>query len=196
MCNRFQVDASAAELARLLGAVVTREVIWDADIYPRRTAPVVIAHKGARRLGPMTWGFPMQTAGKTKTVIKYVTNARHLDSAFWQPSVTHPARRCLVPFTRFAEPKPGRDAEGQPAQYWFSITDQPVACFAGLWRPTEAGAVFAIATIEPNALVAPLHPKAMPVVLMREDHDRWLTGTAEDVRQLQAPYPSQLMSVA
>ena len=104
-------------------------------------------------------------------------------------------RRCLVPFTQFAEPKSGKDKHGRPAQYWFTVTDQPIAAFAGLWRPTEAGPVFAFCTTEPNALIAPLHPKAMPVVLGEAEQDVWLTGSADEALGLVASYPSQLMAV-
>jgi putative SOS response-associated peptidase YedK len=45
-------------------------------------------------------------------------------------------------------------------------------------------------------LVAPLHPKAMPVILQREDYDRWLDGEAADACSLAQPFPSQLMRVA
>src|SRR3546814_12314822 len=85
----------------------------------------------------MNWGFPTQVKGKTKTLIKNVTNARNIESPFWKGAASNPARRCLVPFTQFAEPRPVKDAEGLPAQWWFTINDQLITCFAGLWRPTE-----------------------------------------------------------
>lgn len=143
----------------------------------------------------MNWGFPRSVPGKTKMLLKHVTNARNLDSPFWKSAVSNPARRCLVPFTAFAEPKPGKDDDGRPAHYWFRVADQEIPAFAGLWRPTETGAVFAFATCEPNSLVRPLHEKAMPVILLAEDHETWLSGTADEALALQAPYPSQLMHV-
>src|SRR3546814_1416552 len=94
----------------------------------------------------MNWGFPTQVKGKTKTLIKNVTNARNIESPFWKGAASNPARRCLVPFTQFAEPRPGKDAEGLPAQWWFTINDQLIPCFAGLWRPTESGPAFAFLT--------------------------------------------------
>ncbi len=144
----------------------------------------------------MAWGFPRQVPGKTKMLTKHITNARNLDSPFWRSAVVNPARRCLVPFTQFAEPKPGKDDDGRPAQHWFSIPSQPMAAFAGLWRPSEAGPLFAFATCEPNSLVAPLHEKAMPVILMPEGRSSWLSGSLEQALALQAPFPSQLMSCA
>jgi putative SOS response-associated peptidase YedK len=53
--------------------------------------------------------------------------------------------------------------------------------------------VYAFCTTEPNPLVAPRHPKAMPVILLREDHERWLAGSFDEVLALQAGYPSQMM---
>ena len=89
------------------------------------------------------------------TVTKHVTNVRNLSSPFWKSMLANPERRCLVPFTRFAEPKPGKDAEtGRPAEYWFTIADRTVAAFAGIWRPSDAGNVFAFLTCEPNPLTS------------------------------------------
>jgi putative SOS response-associated peptidase YedK len=51
-------------------------------------------------------------------------------------------------------------------------------------------------TCEPNPLVAPLHPKAVPVSLPEADYSDWLTGDWEKTQALACPYPSQLMEVA
>jgi putative SOS response-associated peptidase YedK len=42
----------------------------------------------------------------------------------------------------------------------------------------------------------PLHPKALPVFLQREDYDKWLDGEAADACSLAQAFPSQLMRVA
>ncbi|RYF40388.1 MAG: DUF159 family protein, partial [Cytophagaceae bacterium] len=47
-----------------------------------------------------------------------------------------------------------------------------------------------------NAIVAPIHPKAMPVILHDDDYHRWLNAPWEELSGLVAPYPSQLMSIA
>jgi putative SOS response-associated peptidase YedK len=46
------------------------------------------------------------------------------------------------------------------------------------------------------ALVAPVHPKVMPVILHDKDYDRWLSAPWENLRELVAPYTSQLMGVS
>ena len=77
------------------------------------------------------------------------------------------------------------------------MNDQEGPCFAGVWKvDRDHDRVYAFCTTEPNPLVAPKHPKAMPVILLAEDHDRWLCGDIDDVLALQAAYPSQLMRVA
>jgi len=51
-------------------------------------------------------------------------------------------------------------------------------------------------TCEPTPLVAPIHPKAMPVILAPEDEDRWLRDPYATACELAQPFPSQLMAVA
>ena len=59
----------------------------------------------------------------------------------------------------------------------------------------EGQKVFAFLTCDPNPLVAPLHPKAMPVILHEGDYRKWLEGSVEEVTALAVPFPSQLMGV-
>lgn len=139
----------------------------------------------------MEWGFPTTVKGaKGQPLAKYVTNARNLASPFWRSSLANPANRCLVPFTHFAEPHPegGKGDDGLPKQAWFCLPDQPVGVFAGFWRQTERGPAFAFATCEPNAIVAPIHPKAMPAIIKPDEWGQWLDGTAEQAAALVRPY--------
>ncbi len=55
--------------------------------------------------------------------------------------------------------------------------------------------MFAFLTTDPNPLVAPIHPKAMPVLLDEEDEDRWLTCSFGDAVALAKPFQSQLMAL-
>jgi putative SOS response-associated peptidase YedK len=197
MCNHFRSDPA---MMRTLST--WREYIaWDVphgrdadpatDVWPKRPALVVRSVEGARIADVLTWGVPVEVAGKrpgTK-LTKHVTNVRNLASPFWRSMLADPAKRCLVPFTAFAEPKIGAGRD----EHWFRVTDAPIAAFAGIWRPSGAGDVFAFLTCEPNPLVAPLHPKAMPVILHPDDYDDWLDGA--DAAALAVPFPSQLMSV-
>lgn len=147
--------------------------------------------EGKAQPDTMAWGVPITLAGKRPgtMVTKQVTNVRNLSSAFWGNLLASPAQRCLVPFSSFAEPKPNAGRE----EVWFRLSDARLGAFAGIWRPSEAGNAFAFLTCEPNPLVAPIHSKAMPVILHPDDYQGWLDG--EQANKLAVPFPSQLMEI-
>jgi putative SOS response-associated peptidase YedK len=163
------------------------------DVYPRRPAAIVRMQQGDAMIEAATWGFerslPGARPGTTRKTM--VTNVRNLSSPYWAAMLKTPAQRCLVPFSQFAEPVIG----GGRAEHWFTIRDRPLAAFAGIWRMTETGARFAFLTCEPNSLIAPLHPKAMPVILAEQDYAAWLNADWQAAQDLVQPFPSQLMHV-
>jgi putative SOS response-associated peptidase YedK len=75
------------------------------------------------------------------------------------------------------------------------VRSRPIFAFAGIWRPTERRKAYGFLTTEPNAIVAPIHPKAMPVNLHDEDYNRWLIAPWDELKDLPAPYPSPLIQV-
>ncbi|WP_373491755.1 SOS response-associated peptidase family protein [Parasphingorhabdus sp.] len=81
-----------------------------------------------------------------------LTNVRNLSSPFWRSMLTKPDNRCLVPFTQFAEPKPNAGRE----ECWLKVNEASVSAFAGIWRPSDEGNVFASLTCESNPLVKPI----------------------------------------
>lgn len=183
-----------AELARRYGVELPYPpdlTIPPPELFPKRMAWVAREEDGRRMLEAMAWGFPMQVrTAAGKTTEKPITNVRNLTSPFWRSALKSPERRCLVPVTAFSEYGPG--PVGAKPLYWFDVPSRPIFSFAGIWRPMGDGGAFAFLTTEPNTLVAPIHPKAMPVILHEEDEERWLAGELDD---LVAPFPSQLMRV-
>jgi putative SOS response-associated peptidase YedK len=57
--------------------------------------------------------------------------------------------------------------------------------------------LFSIMTTEPNAIVEPIHEKAMPVMLMTpDDVEQWLReGTVEDALKMQKPAPDDAVVI-
>jgi putative SOS response-associated peptidase YedK len=102
------------------------------------------------------------------------------------------SRRCLVPASGFYEWK----KEGnRKIPHYFRLTDEPLFSFAGLydsWHNPEGVSVstYTIVTCEANSLVAPVHDR-MPVILSRENEERWLAPdpiTPEDLKQILVPF--------
>lgn len=186
MCNLYKVTSNVEALTQLVQSFNRPNLPPLGEVYPNYAAPVFRPTDRGIELTMLGWGIPLPAKDGRKP--KPVTNVRNLASPFWRSMAANPARRCLVPATAFSEwtdlPDP---ATGRKACRWFAMADEELFCFAGLWRPTEDGERFAFLTTEPNGLVAPIHAKAMPVILLKEDYDRWLAGDFEVAAELQRP---------
>jgi putative SOS response-associated peptidase YedK len=195
MCNRFRMTAKQQELALRYGIrspYPEDATIPPPELFPKRPAWIVRSEEGRRILEVMNWGFPHTVMGASgKPMQKHVTNVRNYTSPFWRTAMANPERRCLVPFTAFSEYGPG--PVGAKPVHWFDVPSQPITSFAGVFRHTENGPAMAFLTCEPNPLIAPVHPKAMPVLLAEEDEERWLACGFDDAIRMAQPFPSQLM---
>lgn len=183
MCNRYQLKASAAEVAGLMGVSVTG-VNWPNEMFPGR--PGLVFGSDWARL--MDWGWPPPSGTR-----KPVTNARNLDSPFWRAALRDAARRCVIPASRFCE---WEGAAGAKVARWFGVRERAVFGFAGVWRPVGEGAVYAMLTCAPNELVGAVHPKAMPVMLAAGDEAVWLGADWDAARALVRPYAADAMWMA
>jgi putative SOS response-associated peptidase YedK len=152
-----------------------------------------------REILNMRWGFPPPPLSNEKSAGRPVTNIRNLNSSFWRAWMA-PAQRCIVPATSFCEYTDTRPK----IAHWFALGQaRPLFAFAGLWRPwkgvrgKEHGAhlLFAFLTAAPNALVAPIHAKAMPVMLTGADIDTWLQAPAGEALALARPFPAERMRI-
>lgn len=213
MCNLERFRSSNDEVRRHFSIKANHDHAGNLqakDIYPRQEGPIVrMSEDGNRELVRMNWGFPL-SQGKKKDgspkAAKPVTNVRNTKSRFWLSWLKKPEHRCLVPLTAFAEPGTDRDEKGRVKNEWFGMHDEErLFAFAGIWRNwngdwnKERGAadtdVYAFLTTEPNEVVKPIHPKAMPVMVLPEDYETWLEADWPVAKALQKSFPADLMAL-
>lgn len=171
-------------------------------VFPDYEAPVVRNAKAGREMLMMRWGIP----GPKQYGEHPVTNVRNVKSAHWRPWLK-PEHRCLVPVTSFSE---YADTKPKKTPVWFALSDdRPLFAFAGIWRPwtgvrgtkrenpdrvEEEHLLFSFLTTEANGVVGPVHQKAMPVLLAKEDEwSAWLEAPTEEALKLQRPLPNNMM---
>ncbi|MFG5381015.1 SOS response-associated peptidase [Yoonia sp. R2-816] len=195
MCNLYSMTSSQAAIIDLLKVWQDKTGNMPAlpGIYPNNLAPVVTNTPDGRVLSMMRWGMPTPPQYlRGKNYDKGVTNVRNTKSPHWRRWLV-PEHRCVVPFTAFSEFQRGH------GNRWFATEKtQPLAVFAGIWTPwtsvrkvkdgETSDELFAFLTTDPNAVVAPFHPKAMPVILTTpEEVDAWLSAPVPEAMALQRP---------
>jgi putative SOS response-associated peptidase YedK len=208
MCNLYSVTTNQQairEAARAMRDCAGNMPILP-GVFPDYSAPIVRnAPDGVRELSMARWGMPSpKFALEGKKTDPGVTNIRNVKSPHWRRWLGV-ENRCVVPFNSFSENEVLPSGARPPV--WFALDEsRPLRFFAGIWanwtsvRKLKEGEVtadlFGFLTTEPNAIVAPIHPKAMPVILTTaEELETWMTAPADVAVQLQRPLADEALRI-
>jgi putative SOS response-associated peptidase YedK len=179
MCNLYRMTKGVAEVARLFEVLPDTGANHAEEIYPGY--PGLVVAEGKARA--MTWGFPLVLKGRQGQPLKPkpVTNARDdkLLTGFWLPSFK--TRRCLIPVDAWAEAEGKR---GHMTRTWYTPAGAETFAVAGLWRPTdEWGDAYTMVMTDASSQMVDVHDR-MPVLLARDDWERWTDGSADEALAL------------
>ena len=204
MCNLYSLTKGQAAIRDWFRASDDRtgNLPLFPGIFPDQMAPIVRnGADGERELVMARWGMP----GPPQFGGAPITNIRNVGSPHWRGWLGK-HNRCIVPATSFCE---YADAKPRKTPKWFALSqDRPLFAFAGLWTPWRGvrgpksapvdgqHELFGFLTTEPNAVVAPIHPKAVPVILTTPGAvDLWLLADAPKALELQRPLPDDALRI-
>lgn len=203
MCGRFVQKGGEQYLAAQLQLSLPNvEMAASYNLAPTQSAVIALREKGATRLERVRWGL-IPSWAKDATIGARLTNARS-ETLIEKPSFRSAfrKRRCLVAAEGFFEWR--QDGAKKKTPIFIRMkTGEPFA-MAGLWeRWTPPGSpagtaplmTFTIVTTRANDLLRAVHER-MPVILPREEWDRWLDDKMEDAESLLPlfePYPADGM---
>jgi putative SOS response-associated peptidase YedK len=201
MCGRYRLVRKKEILAEIFGLENENEVDWAPryNVAPGQDVAVIRqdATQPVRTFSLVRWGLIPSWAQDPKVGYTMI-NAR-AESIAEKPAFREPlqSRRCLIPADGFYEwAKQGKEK----APYCFTLADDSVFAFAGLWdRWTNPEGEWlqtcSIITTSANPLVAGVHDR-MPVILEPENYDLWLDPAlkkAEQVIDFLKPYRADAM---
>jgi len=189
MCGRYTETKARSVLTDHFGDYIEQSLLEDFrprfNIAPGQDAPVIL-NETVPVLKLVRWGLVPSWAKDEKTGYKMINARAETLSAKPAYRKAFERRRCLVLADGFYEWK---KAGSVKMPHRFTVRDGEPFAFAGLWerwrKPDQTELrTFTIITTDPNPVVSAYHDR-MPVILPRNDYERWLDPTFADAAELQ-----------
>ncbi len=161
------------------------------NISPTQDLPVIVS---GPTLEVMEWGFIPFWSKEKRGIINARAESVSEKPAFKKALQT---QRCLVPAGGFYEWQQTKEGK---VPYFIHLKDRDLFAFAGIysaWKNPEGKEenTYAIITVDPNELMAPIHNR-MPAILKMEDEETWLNPDITEPEKLLSllyPYPANEM---
>lgn len=197
MCGRFLLNASPEEVQALFGYLDVVDFPPRYNIAPTQPIAIVRIENRQRRFALVRWGLVPPWVKDPRT-FGLLINARSESAATngaFKGALAY--RRCLVPASGFYEwRKDPASPKGKRKPYVIRPRDGGIIALGGLWESwlgadgseIDTGCILTTAA---NDAVAPVHDR-MPVIIAKEDQERWLTSP-DPVDDLMRPSPGSLL---
>jgi len=197
MCGRYSLAKSKIDLENRFQAEMLEDFEPRYNIAPSQLVPVITS-ESPKGFSHFYWGITPSFA-KNKPVANKLINAR-AETITEKISFKNAFKksRCLVPADGFFEWK--KVGKKTKVPYRFVLHRESLFSFAGIWEEfeTEKGEIahtFLILTTRPNLLTSEIHDR-MPVILKKEDEEKWLNlnSSEEELLGMLSPFPDEEMT--
>ena len=194
MCGRYSLTKPIKTLKdhfRAIAAEMDHNKRY--NIAPTQSVPVVIQKELQTEIHAMRWGL-IPSWAKDPALGNRLINAR-AETVHEKPSFKSSLRnqRCLVPADGFYEWQ--TDGKHKTPKY-IRLLNGGLFAFAGLWSEWDSGTdilqTFTIITTTANRDLKSIHHR-MPVILMPQDYQKWLTCSEQNPRSLLKPLGEGLL---
>lgn len=187
-----------ARLAKLAPDGLKLNLPPEERFFPGQEAPVILQENNRRIVRRMYWGLVPDFWRKPLEEKRFSTFNYNSRATDWLQKPTYSkairSQRCLIPATYFCE---YTGPKGHKRAIPFRRPDGEAFAMAGvwnLWKGQHKGVLvsmhtFSMLTTSANEVVAPIHPKAMPVILEWDDANVWLEGSTQEAIRLVRPCP-------
>jgi putative SOS response-associated peptidase YedK len=212
MCTNFLPAVQLKYLRSMFGVDIP-DFEFHAEAYPGYGAPIVrnIIRRSndepphreciAARFGLVpSWSRPEEVEAPTR---RFATHNARVETVGQLPSYKHAwhnSQRCLIPVEAFFEPC---WETGKAVRWKMTLRDGHVFALAGIWerwyRDGKEVMSFSMLTVnaDDHAIMKRMHrpgdEKRMPVIVRREDYDRWLSASPEEARRICQTFPAEEM---
>ena len=198
MFDRYSLTASSKNVAERFSVEVPEFYKPRYNAAPSQLLPVITS-SGRQGLSWFYWGRPPQFARNKnlgEKIINLAVETLQDKPVLKKALIRH---RCIIP----ADGLYGWKKIGKKTAipHRFTVTDQEIFSFAGLWEEfeDEDGATlhtFTIITVKSNDLMSATTER-MPVIFNKAQEDRWLSNepSESELISMLMSYPSSKMSV-
>lgn len=179
MCGVFYVDDDTMREIEKIARKIDRKLAVAGDVRPSQPALILRADHDEMVSEVLKWGY--ESYGKKSLIF----NARS-ETVQEKPMFRHDfeERRCLIPAGKFYEWK--KIGVKQREKYEFFAPNE-ILYLAGIYHKDPAGDRFTILTRAAEGCMEEVHHR-MPLILYREDIEKWLFLREEAVRLLKSHY--------
>lgn len=173
MCGRFYVDDETAREIEKIARKIDQKMAKMGDVHPSEPALILRAMKGKMVSEVLKWGY--DAAGKN------IFNARS-ETVQERPMFRYDYenRRCIIPVKKFYEWK---KSDGKQKEKYDFFSEGETLFLAGIYHKDSDGDRFTILTREAEGCMVGIHSR-MPLILTRDDMEKWLFSKEEAVRLL------------